>query len=457
MVFSSLIFIFFFLPLTLLIYFISKKFLRLFVLLLLSLIFYGFGEPIYIFLMIFSIFFDYTVSLFIDKYRNHNFLPKIFLGISLIVNLSMLGIFKYLPFITSCINSAFNINLKIISLPLPIGISFYTFQTLSYTIDVYLNKINVQKNIISFGAYVSLFPQLIAGPIVTYKSVENDINNKNRESLTLFNDGVIRFMEGLNKKVLLANNLGFLFETLKATPIKSMSTLSSWLCITSYFFQIYFDFSGYSDMAIGLGKMFGFNFNENFNYPYISKSITEFWRRWHISLGSWFREYVYIPLGGNRVKRKYLNLFIVWFLTGLWHGANFNFIFWGLYFYIIILTEKRFLLKYLEKSKILSHIYVIFLLLIGWAIFAFEDINYLKLFLLNLFSFNNFIDREFLYYFYNFFIYMVLGSLFSTPIMSSLKNIFGGFISKSFILISFILSIAFIINSSYNPFLYFRF
>lgn len=457
MVFSSLIFIFFFLPSTLILYYISPKSLRLAILFIASLIFYAFGEPIYVFLMIFSTLLDYTIGILINKFDHKQKVRITLLIVSITVNLFMLGFFKYFPFIIKTINSIFNLNINYISLPLPIGISFYTFQTLSYTIDVFLRKIHVQKNFISFGAYISLFPQLIAGPIVTYKSIEEDINNKNRESMGLFNDGVKRFMEGMCKKVIIANNLGYLFDTLKSIDLSLMSTLTSWMCIFAYFFQIYFDFSGYSDMAIGLGKMFGFNFNENFNYPYISKSVTEFWRRWHISLGSWFRDYLYIPLGGNKVKHKYFNLLIVWLFTGIWHGANFNFILWGLYFFVFILIEKMFLLKFLERSRVISRVYLIFLILIGWTIFVFEDMNYLKSFLRRMFSINNFIDKTFLYYLINFLVYFILAILFSTPLMSMLKNKLPSFISKIFIIVSFVISIAFIINSSFNPFLYFRF
>ena len=336
MVFSSLIFIFFFLPITLFIYYISPKSIRLAVLFLASLLFYAFGEPLYIFLMIFSTILDYTIGLLIDKYKNFKYLKIAFLTLSIVVNLSMLCFFKYSSLIIKSLNVVFNLNINYSPLPLPIGISFYTFQTLSYTVDIFLNKIDVQKNFISFGAYISLFPQLIAGPIVTYKSIEKDINNKSRENIKLFDNGVTRFMEGICKKVIIANNMGYLFSTLTELPLSNMSTLTAWMCIFSYFFQIYFDFSGYSDMAIGLGYMFGFKFNENFNYPYMSRSVTEFWRRWHISLGSWFKDYLYIPLGGNR-RHKYFNLFIVWMFTGLWHGANFNFILWGIYFFIFIL------------------------------------------------------------------------------------------------------------------------
>ncbi len=290
MVFSSLIFIFFFLPITLFIYYISPKSIRLAVLFLASLLFYAFGEPLYIFLMIFSTILDYTIGLLIDKYKNFKYLKIAFLTLSIVVNLSMLCFFKYSSLIIKSLNVVFNLNINYSPLPLPIGISFYTFQTLSYTVDIFLNKIDVQKNFISFGAYISLFPQLIAGPIVTYKSIEKDINNKSRENIKLFDNGVTRFMEGICKKVIIANNMGYLFSTLTELPLSNMSTLTAWMCIFSYFFQIYFDFSGYSDMAIGLGYMFGFKFNENFNYPYMSRSVTEFWRRWHISLGSWFKD-----------------------------------------------------------------------------------------------------------------------------------------------------------------------
>ncbi|BAK80588.1 MBOAT family O-acyltransferase [Candidatus Arthromitus sp. SFB-rat-Yit] len=456
MVFSSLIFIFFFLPITLFVYYISPKSIRLAVLFIASLLFYAFGEPLYIFLMIFSTILDYTIGLLIDKYRRFNHLKITFLIISILINLCMLGFFKYSNLIITSLNSMFNININFSPPSLPIGISFYTFQTLSYTIDVFLNKINVQKNFISFGAYVSLFPQLIAGPIVTYKSVEEDINNKNRETISLFNYGVTRFMEGICKKVIIANNMGYLFDTLMKLSPSNMSTLTSWMCIFSYFFQIYFDFSGYSDMAIGLGAMFGFKFNENFNYPYTSKSVTEFWRRWHISLGSWFRNYLYIPLGGNR-RNKYFNLFIVWMFTGLWHGANFNFILWGIYFFIFIVIEKLFLLKFLENSKILSRMYLILVVLFGWCIFVFEDFNYLKEFVLKMLSLNNFIDRTFMYYFSNFIIYFGISILFSTPIMKNIKLKIPHIFSRVFIIIGFLVSISFIVNSSFNPFLYFRF
>ena len=457
MVFSSLLFLFFFLPLVLLFYYISPKNIRLGILFISSLIFYSWGEPKYIFLLIFSTIVDYTIGIIMYKYKHIRKLKISLLITSIVINLSLLFYFKYLNLFINTYNNIFNANVSLIKAVLPIGISFYTFQTLSYTIDVFRNKIKAQKNIIAFGAYVSLFPQLIAGPIVTYESIETDINNKNRENFILFNEGVSRFIEGLAKKIILANNLGFLFETLKAIEITKMSTLTSWLCVIAYFFQIYFDFSGYSDMAIGLGKMFGFNFPENFNYPYISRSITEFWRRWHISLGSWFKNYLYIPLGGNKSKFKYLNLFIVWLFTGFWHGANWNFVIWGLYFFVIITIEKLFLLKYLDKSKTFSRIYSLILIIIGWSIFVFEDINYLSLFLKRMFTFNNFINTQFLYYLKNFSLYILIACLFSTPLMNKLKLKVPKYISNTFLIFIFFLSICFIVDSSFNPFLYFRF
>ena len=316
MVFSSIVFIFYFLPLVLLFYYLSPNKLRNFTLLVFSLIFYAWGEPIYILIMLFSSISDYIHALIIDKYRG-TFKSKLALISSIAINLGLLGFFKY----------------SNLGIPLPIGISFYTFQTMSYSIDVYRNNVPVQRNLISLATYVTLFPQLVAGPIVRYLDVANDLKYRTHNS-DKFYEGVYRFIIGLSKKVILANNLGIIWFNIKSTPSSQLSMLTAWLGIICFTLQIYFDFSGYSDMAIGLGKMFGFTFLENFNFPYISKSITEFWRRWHISLGVWFRDYVYIPLGGNRCSktRWIINIFIVWFLTGLWHGASYNFILWGLYF-----------------------------------------------------------------------------------------------------------------------------
>ena len=347
MVFSSLSFIFFFLPIFLLIYFISKKELQNIVILLGSLFFYAWGEPKYVIVMIFSIIFNYLCGLLINRYRKHD---KLFLILAIIGNLLLLFVFKYLDFTIININRLFSSNINSLNLLLPIGISFYTFQAMSYVIDVYKKKVKVQKNIITMGTYVALFPQLIAGPIVRYKDIEKQLSNRTI-NLNKVSDGIRRFIIGLGKKVIIANNVAVIVDTIFDGNIQNTGALVLIIGTIAYALQIYFDFSGYSDMAIGLGKILGFDFLENFNYPYISKSITEFWRRWHISLSSWFRDYVYIPLGGNRVSKiKWIrNIFIVWFLTGLWHGASWNFILWGLYFAVILLLEKLVLSKYLDK------------------------------------------------------------------------------------------------------------
>ncbi|SFB00097.1 MBOAT family O-acyltransferase [Clostridium frigidicarnis] len=467
MVFSSLIFIFIFLPITLAIYYISPRKFRNFVLLCASLVFYGWGEPVYIVIMVFSTIFDYMNGLFISKYRkNKPICNAIFLN-SVVINLGILFFFKYYGFLIDNINSILGLNINFHSLPLPVGISFYTFQTLSYVIDVYLGKVKAQKNIISFGAYVTMFPQLVAGPIVRYSDVNKELDNR-KETFDNFGCGVERFITGLGKKVLLANNIGLLWTSIKASNISEISVFTSWIGILAFTFQIYFDFSGYSDMAIGLGKMFGFNFIENFNYPYVSKSITEFWRRWHISLGSWFREYVYIPLGGNRngLRNQCRNLLVVWFLTGLWHGASWNFIFWGLYFGFFILIEKLFLLKYLEKNKVVAHIYTMILVILGWVFFDLDTLTNAFTYIKTMFGLNGakFIDSASIYYLKNnIFLFIILG-ITSTPIISNiiekLKEDMNGKVMNMLILANIfimLISIAFLVNESYNPFLYFRF
>ena len=334
-----------FLPITLLLYYVSPRILKNSVLLIASLIFYAWGEPIYVFLMMGTIIVDYLLAILIDKNRHEEGKCKYIFILTIILNVSILGFFKYFGFFVDNINSIFHLNIPFEGLALPIGISFYTFQVLSYIVDVYLGKVEVQYNIINFAAYVTMFPQLVAGPIVQYQTIEDQLNTR-QESIVKFGEGVERFIQGLGKKVLLANNIGMLWTTVSAMDTSSISVLTAWLGIIAYTFQIYFDFSAYSDMAIGLGKMFGFEFMENFNYPYISKSVTEFWRRWHISLGTWFREYIYIPLGGNRVSvpKQVRNIFVVWALTGFWHGANWNFIIWGLYYGVLLFIEK-FVLK----------------------------------------------------------------------------------------------------------------
>ncbi|MCY6370090.1 MBOAT family O-acyltransferase [Clostridium ganghwense] len=473
MVFSSLVFLFIFLPITLLLYFLFLGKIKNVILLIASLIFYAWGEPIYIFLMIFSSIVDYIHGLLIEKYRYEDKKAKRVVLSSVIINLSLLSFFKYADFIIANINHLFGTSFISPNLPLPIGISFYTFQTMSYTIDVYRGDAPVQKSPIALATYVTLFPQLIAGPIVRYQTVAEQINNR-KESIDKFAIGVRRFIIGLGKKVLLANNIGMLWSKIQNTNINDLTILTAWLGILAFSFQIYFDFSGYSDMAIGLGKMFGFDFLENFNYPYISQSISEFWRRWHISLGSWFKDYVYIPLGGNRVNKikVYRNLFIVWFLTGLWHGASWNFVLWGLYFGVIIAIEKAWLLKFLDGIwRPIRYIYVIFLLLIGWILFVFENfstgVDYLKV----MFGIKqiSLLNTQFIYYIYTHFILIIVLIIASTPFIkkshtallkrlnSTQKMIYENIMIPVIYFVILFLSTAYLVDATYNPFLYFRF
>ena len=458
MVFSSITFLFYFLPLVLLFYYIVPYKFKNFILLIFSLIFYAYGEPIYIFIMIFSCIVDYTNALIIDKYRN-TYKAKLALISSIVINLSLLGFFKYSDFFISIVNNTTNSNIDLLNIALPIGISFYTFQTMSYTIDVYRNEAPVQRNIISLSTFVTLFPQLVAGPIVRYSDISYDLNHRTH-NFNKFYEGVYRFIIGLCKKVLLANNLGLIWYSIKNTPFNTLSIATSWLGIICFTLQIYFDFSGYSDMAIGLGKIFGFEFLENFNFPYISKSITEFWRRWHISLGIWFRDYVYIPLGGNKCSKSrwFFNIFVVWFLTGLWHGASFNFILWGLYFGIILVIEKLFLINLLKKSpNFICHVYVIFLVIIGFVLFEIDTLSGVLNYLSSMFNFNNtLVDNTFLYYLVPNISLIIFAIIASTPIV---KNILDKYIYIRIIALLFgmILSTAFLVDASFNPFLYFRF
>ena len=362
MVFSSILFIFRFLPIAMGIYFLTPKKLKNLSLLILSLIFYSWGEPRYFLLMIASIFVDYFISINIEKNNKNKKIKILLLAISIIFNVGILFFFKYINFFIENINSIFNMSLNNVKITLPLGISFYTFQTMSYTIDVFLGKVKAEKNIINFGAFVCLFPQLIAGPIVKYIDISKELKNRDI-NLDEIQEGIRLFILGLGSKVLIANNIGSLWNEVETMGFNNISTILAWMGIIAFSLQIYFDFNGYSLMAIGLGKILGFNFPNNFNYPYESRSITEFWRRWHITLGQWFKQYVYIPLGGNRLgrARTYFNLFIVWFLTGFWHGASYNFILWGLYFFILICMEKNGLLNLLNKHKLISHIYTIFM------------------------------------------------------------------------------------------------
>lgn len=481
MVFSSLLFLFRFFPAVLLLYFLTPKKWRNTVLFLSSLVFYAWGEPIYIILMLFSSFVDYTHGLLVDHYKKkgEKSKAKLYVLSSMVINLSLLCFFKYSDFLIGIVNAAFHTDIPLLHLPLPIGISFYTFQTMSYTIDIYRDDAKVQKNIISFGTYVALFPQLIAGPIVQYKTVDRELRNR-KESVDDFTNGIHRFLIGLGKKVLLANNIGLVWDQIKVINPENLPLLSAWIGIAAFAFQIYFDFSGYSDMAIGLGRMFGFHFLENFNYPYISKSITEFWRRWHISLSTWFRDYVYIPLGGNRhgLKRQLLNIIIVWLLTGIWHGASWNFLLWGAYFAILLIFEKICFLKFLKNiPPIFSHIYAILMIAGGWVIFAFDDmmagLTYLKsLFIIGPAGLWN---NDSIYMLYTNALLLVILALASTPLPKNiilklqlrLQTMSGNsklvyntsydIIQNVYLALILLLSIAYLVDATYNPFLYFRF
>ena len=473
MIFSSLLFLFRFLPAVLITYYLVPKKFRNLVLLLSSLVFYAWGEPIYILLMLTSILVSYTGGIVVDRMKRQG-KPggaKAALIVSSIVSLSLLGFFKYADFAIGTVNSLTGAGIDLLHIALPIGISFYTFQTMSYTIDVYRGEAHVQKNLISYGAYVAMFPQLIAGPIVQYKTIDQQLRNR-KETSVQFAEGINRFMIGLGKKVLLANNAGALWDSIQAISCQELPVLTAWMGLAAYTFQLYFDFSAYSDMAIGLGHMFGFRFLENFNYPYISKSITEFWRRWHISLSTWFRDYVYIPLGGNRVNtlRHVRNILVVWLLTGIWHGASWNFVIWGLYYGVLLLIEKFFLGKYLEKlPSVFRHIYCIFFVMLGWNLFVFDDIGAGLHYMQALFGGygQGLLNSETIYLLYNNLILLAVLILGSTQIPKKLaqricRAVSGNetvliWVKNIFYLVIFILSVAWLVDASYNPFLYFRF
>lgn len=458
MVFSSLIFLFCFLPIFLICYFVPKKRkTRNIVLLIFSLMFYGYGEPIYVLLMILSILVNYYIALVMDKSNS----KKKWLITSLIFNLGLLFVFKYTNFFLDNINNLFNLNIKFLSISLPIGISFYTFQILTYVIDVYKGKVDVQKSIINLGCYISAFPQLIAGPIVRYETVNSELDDR-CENVENFATGIRRFVIGLFKKVVIANEMAYVADTLFASNIAELGVLGMLIGGIAFTFQIYFDFSGYSDMAIGLGKMLGFNYLENFNYPYIARSITDFWRRWHISLSTFFRDYVYIPLGGNRCKkmRHIFNLFVVWVLTGLWHGASWNFVFWGLFYFILLVLEK-FVFKNIDKlPKVLGHIYTFSLVTFGFIIFYFTDTSTLVEAIKTLFGANGFGDLSVFTHFQiikvRTIIIFVLAIFACTPIFKNMLDKKNK-MSDVIIMIMFLLSIISILASSYNPFIYFRF
>lgn len=471
MVFSSLLFLFRYLPFVLVLYFICPKKLRNLLLFVVSLIFYAWGEPIYVVLMIFSTLVDYTHGLLVAHYKaaGNTRAAKLVVASSMIINLALLGFFKYYDFLAGTVNSLIGTTLPLTGVALPIGISFYTFQTMSYTIDVYRGDAEPQKNIISFGAYVALFPQLIAGPIVAYKTVADQLNCRH-EDTDKFAYGIKRFTAGLGKKVLLANSAGVIWDTIKVMDTSSLPALTAWIGILAYTFQIYFDFSGYSDMAIGLGNMLGFRFLENFDYPYMSKSITEFWRRWHISLGSWFRDYVYIPLGGNRkgLAKQIRNICVVWLLTGLWHGANWTFVLWGAYFGVLLIIEKMFLLKALKKAPaIVGHIYTMFFVIISWVIFALDDMKSVTGYIGAMFGAGGALyDKTSLYLLSTNIILLVILALASTNLPARLGNSLvdrlgekplSAVVQNVVFAAVILISTAYLVDATYNPFLYFRF
>ena len=464
MVFSKPIFLFGFLPIVLLLYYIAPRKFRNFVLLFMSLIFYAWGEPKLLLLMVFTIFVDYTAGLLINKYSNKPVTSKIIFVATLVINLALLGIFKYANFVIDSINSVVGGKFDLLEISLPIGISFYTFQALSYVIDVYKKVVPVEKNLLNFTTYVVLFPQLIAGPIVQYKTVANELS-KRQETVGLFSEGIWRFAVGLAKKVIIANQIGAIWTEIHSTP-ELLTAGKAWIGALAFTFQIYFDFSGYSDMAIGLGKMFGFNFLENFNYPYISKSITEFWRRWHISLSTWFKEYVYIPMGGNRkgLIRQIFNILIVWMLTGLWHGASWNFVIWGLYFGLILVLEKAFLLKILQKTHaFFAHLYSLLLIIFGWVIFECGTTSEIICFFKGMFGIGvSLWNEETTYILCNSLLIFILAAICSTQIGKSIKEKLSGKFKNDYwkcatVAILLLLSVMFLAGDSYNPFLYFRF
>lgn len=467
MVFSSMIFLCGFLPVLLLLYYACPSKLKNGLLLIGSLFFYSWGEPVYVVIMILSTIFDYCNGRLIEYFRtngNRKIAMRVVLIVSLVGNLGILSFFKYTDFLIQSINSITGYNIELLHLALPIGISFYTFQTLSYTIDVYRGLIPAQKNIVSFGMYVALFPQLIAGPIVRYSDVQQQMENR-IISYDCCQMGMQRFLIGLGKKVILANQIGALWSQIQELEGGDMSMAIAWLGAIAYTFQIYYDFSGYSDMAIGLGQMLGFNFPENFKYPYESKSITEFWRRWHITLGSWFREYVYIPLGGNQkgLPRQIFNLLIVWFLTGLWHGAGWNFIGWGMYYFVFLLLEKTILLKCLKKiPSILQNLYSMLVVILGWVIFSNEDIKSIGKWIKAMFGVGVPLVNELAIYEWS--SYAILLGILAIGATSVPKKFArkvlkgtGEWLLALYTFVLLLVSIAFLISGTYNPFLYFRF
>ena len=483
MLFSSTIFLFAFLAATLFLYYVvfHKTKPRNILLFVFSLIFYAWGEPVFVLVMIASIVANWIFGLLVEKYRDRPKIEKAVLILMAVFNLSLLFVFKYLTFVLSSVNSLFHAQITIPVIRLPIGISFFTFQSISYVVDVWRKKAGVQRSLIHVGLYISLFPQLIAGPIVRYETIADEIDNRH-ETVTDFSEGCCRFIIGLAKKVLISNIMAQIADTAFNSPSDELSVAFAWLGAIAYTFQIYFDFSGYSDMAIGLGKMFGFHFEENFRYPYIARSITDFWRRWHISLSTWFRDYVYIPLGGNRgtAMRKVFNLFVVWLLTGIWHGASWNFIVWGLYYFVLLLIERSFFKNYIRKDanprlfpRILGHIYTLVAVIVGWVFFRAETLPAAFSYLSTMFGNSSArFDVNFFRYFDENWIFFAAAFLFSMPMAKlpdalinrcnnrSLGAVLNGVKSVLYpiLLISaFLLSVAYLVKGSYNPFIYFNF
>lgn len=463
MVFSSLLFIFKFLPAALILYYIAPKKAKNLVLFLVSLVFYSWGEVRYFPIMMTTIAVNYFCALGIDKFKDKKALRLTLYLAALIISFGFLFVFKYYDFFASNVG-ALGIKIPFLGLTLPLGISFYTFQTLSYTIDVYRGKVPAEKSFINTAAFVTLFPQLIAGPIVRYTDIAAELKSR-VITPKMLEDGMEDFVIGLARKVLIANNVGALWTEIESLGFSSVSTGLAWLGAVAFTLQIYFDFSGYSQMAIGLGKMMGFNFPQNFDNPYSSRSVTEFWRRWHMTLSSWFREYVYIPLGGNRrgLARQIFNMFVVWALTGLWHGASWNFVLWGLFYFVLLVIEKMGFLKVLERQKVLSHIYTLFVVCIGWVIFSITDFSSLGVFFTRLFTphlvSNGTAAVGVIYYLRNYAVSIALGCFFSTDLASELyaRVRERRWLKIALMCALFLVCVAYLVDSTYNPFLYFRF
>ncbi len=467
MVFSSLSFLTLFLPLTILLYFAVPRRFRNLLLFLASLIFYAWGEPVYIVLMLFSSVVDYSHGLLMEKFDGRPGVRRALLISSVAINLSLLGFFKYAGLVVSTLNAALSLSIPVPSVALPVGISFYTFQTMSYSIDVYRRNCPAQRDPIAFGCYVTMFPQLIAGPIVRYVDVMREINDR-RETFEGFFLGIRRFLVGLAKKLILANGVGMLWDSVSAQPAASLSALSAWLGVLAYAFQIYFDFSGYSDMAIGMGRMFGFQFPENFRYPYVSRSVSDFWRRWHITLSTWFREYLYIPLGGNRVSvpRNIFNLAVVWMATGLWHGASWNFLLWGAYFGAVLIAEKFLYGKALSRAPgFVGWAYTALVVLVGWVFFALDDLGRGAAYLGAMFGGGaGAVDAYALRALLNYGAVLLLCAAASTPLASgALERLrerrprAHSALTYALVIAGFALCLIYVVDAGYNPFLYFRF